>query len=807
MACPTRHPNHVMRHLSAILLALAAAALPGQGLPVVEGVPGQPLLAGALRVAEALTSLGAPLGPETTARIAACRDAEVGPELVRELQSALDPYCLAMVEISPESRVRVDPGPAPAELLEGGWRTFLVKVHNLAASRAPLFVRSPNAAPVLHVSTNQPEPAEKNAITPGQLAQRFLEAKLYQRRPMAATLSGLRLEYVILQLYTRERGPHEARLAFDIGLGSSDLGFRNAIDVLFHCAPAVKVVLRVADFDGEPTMAAFTITDGIERLEETPRLRDYRLQMARREPWDRSYRAKLDRLVGIYPLPSRRVASRDEYPDFFFQPQVYRADGEHVYLPPGDYDVSWTRGPEYLPGHRRITVPAGVETHEERFELQRWTHLAALGWYSADHHVHGGGCAHYESPAAGVTPQAMMRQALGEDLNISCVLTWGPCWYHQKTFFEGKVSELSTPDNLMRYDVEVSGFPSSHAGHLCLLRLREDDYPGTETIEEWPSWTLPVLQWGKEQGGVVGYAHSGYGLEPRDGSDKLPSLSPPRFDGIGANEYIVTWVHGACDFISAGDTPAPWELTIWYHTLNCGARTRIGGETDFPCIFDERIGMARSYAKLEGGLDFDEFTEQLRAGRIYVSDGRSHILDFAVDDAAMGVDGSELELDAPATVKITAKVTALLAPERDEVGRTIVENGVFGQPYWHVEKARIGKTRRVPVELVVNGEAVAKKEIEADGSWHDVAFEHPIDHSSWVALRIYLTSHTNPIFVLVDDKPIRASRASAAWCLQGVDQCWKMKAPRIRETERAAAQAAYDVARRYYRQVATEAVR
>jgi len=43
----------------------------------------------------------------------------------------------------------------------------------------------------------------------------------------------------------------------------------------------------------------------------------------------------------------------------------------------------------------------------------------------------------------------------------------------------------------MRYDVEVSGFPSSHSGHLCLLRLKEDDYPGTSTIEEWPSWDLP----------------------------------------------------------------------------------------------------------------------------------------------------------------------------------------------------------------------------------------------------------------------------------------------------------------------------
>lgn len=78
----------------------------------------------------------------------------------------------------------------------------------------------------------------------------------------------------------------------------------------------------------------------------------------------------------------------------------------------------------------------------------------------------------------------MWRQALGEDLNIACVLSWGPCWYHQKDFFEGKVHPLSTGENLMRYDVEVSGFPSSHAGHLVLLRLKEDDYPGTRLIED-----------------------------------------------------------------------------------------------------------------------------------------------------------------------------------------------------------------------------------------------------------------------------------------------------------------------------------
>ena len=77
----------------------------------------------------------------------------------------------------------------------------------------------------------------------------------------------------------------------------------------------------------------------------------------------------------------------------------------------------------------------------------------------------------------------MMRHILGEDLNVGCVLSWGPCWYHQKEFFEGSVHKLSTKDYVMRYDVEVSGFPSQHAGHLCLLRLKEDDYEYPAPVE------------------------------------------------------------------------------------------------------------------------------------------------------------------------------------------------------------------------------------------------------------------------------------------------------------------------------------
>ncbi len=492
---------------------------------------------------------------------------------MRAIQEALDPYCLIGVEINPESRVKATPGPAAPVLMQQGWRAFLVKVQNDAGVTAALKATSPNAAPLYRGSRGSPEP--ELTIPPSEIPRRWMDLVIYRDRPLRPTLSGLGLEYVVLEIFSRDAGKREAKIKFDVGQGTQDLGFRGDVDLLFQAAPAVAVELDVKDVDGSPTMASFLVTDTQGK---------------------------------VYPAPSRRLA-----PDFFFHPQVYRKSGETILLPPGKYNVACTRGPEYVTETRAIDVPA-APSHRERFQLKRWTNLAARHWYSGDHHVHAAGCKHYENPTEGVRPEDMMRHILGEDLDVGCVLSWGPCWYAQKVYFDGKLHPLSTPTNLMRYDIEVSGFPSSHAGHLCLLRLKEDDYPNTTRIEQWPSWDLPVLKWGKEQGGVVGFSHSGWGLQAK--TDDLPTYDVPPFDGIGANEYIVDVVHDAVDFISTVDTPAPWELNIWYHTLNCGYRARISGETDFPCIYGERVGLGRVYVKLDDGpLDFDRWCEGIKSGR------------------------------------------------------------------------------------------------------------------------------------------------------------------------------------------------
>ncbi len=215
--------------------------------------------------------------------------------------------------------------------------------------------------------------------------------------PVLRSTDGVAVEYRILEVFSRDAGQRAAQIAFSVGQGSQDIGFRNDVLVVFNAAPARDVQIHVADADGRPGMASFIVRDAQGML---------------------------------HPAPAKRLA-----PDFPFQPQVYRGDGESLRLPDGRYEVLVSGGPEYLP--LRTTLEVGPDRSELTVSLRRWIDPAARGWYSADHHVHAAGCSHYENPTIGVDPTDMSRQVRGEGLNIGSVLTWGPGYYHQKQFFSG----------------------------------------------------------------------------------------------------------------------------------------------------------------------------------------------------------------------------------------------------------------------------------------------------------------------------------------------------------------------------------
>ena len=759
--------NPYVRHVCWTLLytvGLMCPALGGEGQREVEPhshtaqpplVPLQPLAQQVRRIEAAMNYLGQPLPLGDHRRINEAisrRDEELASQ---ELQQILDKYVLTIVDINPESRVRVRQGPAEPNLFAGGTQLFLVKVMNQAGVTAPLEVESPNSGKVYiesRVGGSSPEPS--STLTFVDVRERWAEISIYRKPPMRERLSGLAVEYQILEIYSRDAGQRSAQIGFNVGQGTQDIGFRNDIVVLFTAAEAHPVKLEVLDEKGKPTIAGFLIRDHLNRL---------------------------------YPRPSKRLA-----PDFPFQPQIYRAHGDTIRLPKGSYRVTSSKGPEYLREKKSVVVAS--EGSAVSFRLRRWIDPSKYNWYSGDHHIHAAGCSHYENPTQGVLPEAMWRQIQGEGLNVGCVLTWGPCYYYQKQFFTGPDHSLSTHNQLIHYDLEVSGFPSSHAGHLVLLALTDQDYPGTRRIEDWPTWDLPILRWGKDQGAVTGFAHSGWGLAVT--SSGLPNFEMPGFDGIGANEYIVDVTHAnSVDFISAGDTPYVWELNIWYHTLNVGFRTRISGETDFPCITDDQVGQARSYGKLDGPLSYQGWVHAVRDGRSYVSDGKSHLMDFTVNGTEVGTLNSEVHLDQAGQVRVEVNVAAYLDP----VPKEDIKNRPYDQkPYWEIERARIEGTRQVPLELIVNGRVAARQTAVADGEIRQHVFEIPVEKSSWIATRVLPSSHTNPVFVIVGGKPVRASRGSAKWCLDAVNQCWSQKASKISARELEEARRAYDHARRVY---------
>src|SRR3989442_1159530 len=599
------------------ILLQAMIALP---VAAQTRVPLQPFAQQVRQVETSLAYLGQPLAQSDADAINQAMGNANEAAAIERLEQILDKYTLAIVDINAESRVKVQPGPAKPELVEAGARIFLVKVINKAGVTAPLVAESPNALPVFVQSDSSPEPPQR--ISAADTRDRWMGLDLYDKDPMSPRLSGLPLEYRILQIYSRDQGQRSATISFNVGQGTQDIGFRNETVVVFTALPARALRLWVRDENGAPSMAAFTIRDALGRL---------------------------------YPNPAKRLA-----PDLFFQPQVYRENGDTILVPAGSYTVTSSMGPEYHAQTKQVEVTA-TGPNEVSFAMQRWIDPPKYRWYSGDHHVHAAGCSHYQNPTEGVQPDDMVRQIQGEKLNVGAVLTWGPCYYYQKQAFNCKDHPLSKPDRLMHYDLEVSGFPSSHAGHLVLLGLTNQDYPHCVRIEQWPTWDLPILRWGKSQGALVGLAHSGWGLEVK--SRELPNYEVPPFDSIGANEYIVDVTYpDTVDFISAMDTPYLWELNIWYHPLNVGFRTRISGETDFPCITDARVGQGRIYAKVDGPLSYSGWLEAIHNGRSYVSDGRSHLMDFAVNDLEVGTNASEVKMAGKGTVEPPGKGAAYLNP-------------------------------------------------------------------------------------------------------------------------------------------------
>src|SRR5678815_4736753 len=194
-------------------------------------------------------------------------------------------------------------------------------------------------------SSGSPEPAK--TVKPTDVPDRWMEVQSFNAQPMRASLSGLKLEYRVAQLYSRDAGKREAKLMFDVGQGTQDIGFRNEVDILFDAKASRAIMFNVLDEDGKPSAGCFEIRDTQGR---------------------------------VYPSQAKRLA-----PDFGFHPQIYRTNGESLLLPDGKYTIQFSRGPESITETRTTVVNENLKAMT--FKVQRWIDPSKRGWWSGDHHI------------------------------------------------------------------------------------------------------------------------------------------------------------------------------------------------------------------------------------------------------------------------------------------------------------------------------------------------------------------------------------------------------------------------------------
>src|SRR5215212_7347487 len=129
-----RGPDVTRRAAVGSILQTALVAHPIAGRLLVMAGPSltsgprtdlQPVVAQVRRLVEAMAYLGEPFSDADRARLDAAANMGDEARAVVEIQRILDPRSLLVVRVNPESRVSVERGPAPARLIERGWRAFL----------------------------------------------------------------------------------------------------------------------------------------------------------------------------------------------------------------------------------------------------------------------------------------------------------------------------------------------------------------------------------------------------------------------------------------------------------------------------------------------------------------------------------------------------------------------------------------------------------------------------------------------------------------------------------------------------------
>ena len=307
----------------------------------------------------------------------------------------------------------------------------------------------------------------------------------------------------------------------------------------------------------------------------------------------------------------------------------------------------------------------------------------------------------------------------------------------------GRDASGSTSERIVHWDAEwhwdatyTQFDQQALGGHLVLLGLKD-------AHQIWDESPYKILDWARKQHAIGGFCHFQY-LNDKVQND-LNCCIPI--------EYPVEAALGTMDFISedvyARDSPnngtydSEAALHAYYRLLNCGFRLGLAAGTDYPCNNKETLGSLLTYVQVKDNvLTYEKWIQGIKDGRTVISRNAHHeFLGLKINDTFEP--GDEIKLEKKDSLRI-------------EVA-------------WSADEAEAGT-----IELILNGNVIARDSaIAKQGSPRVFHANCEIVKSSWICARRMDArghqSHTAPVYITVDNRPVRASTADAQYFIAWID--------------------------------------
>lgn len=404
----------------------------------------------------------------------------------------------------------------------------------------------------------------------------------------------------------------------------------------------------------------------------------------------------------------------------------YMAGETAVRVPAGPVRVEVWKGLEHRPQVVETTVTAGGARKVE-VTIPRAAPMAPEGYYAGDTHLH--------FPRKTAEDDRIVFDLLdAEDLRFGCCLAYN----HPPGPYAGFMESMTSPQHIgigertlrsRGAGTILSGqeYRSRIYGHLKLYLLDDLVFPGRSfNSDEWPVHGV-VGRDAMAGGGFAVAAHGGYAAE---------IYADAALGAISAVELLQFGVYRGI------------ELQGWYDMLNAGYRFAALGASDYPPC--RTLADCRTYVYHDAPSPptMREWLDGMASGRSFCTTGPLLLLE--VDDRKPGAQIHKSGA-GPHTVRARVRVRCEVTPVTD-------------------------------IDLIVNGRVVkhhAVSRAEGQGRWIEIEHDLALTESSWIAARAHSTapigkpdaeSHTNPVYVYLDNRTPFERAALDAWVARIDDQ-------------------------------------